>query len=88
MCEVLMKLKVQKISNGAGLLVPKTVLQHLGLDVGSIVDMELTDEQLIIRPKPMPTLEEMLAACTPENTALSEEDREWLSDGPVGKEIL
>ncbi|MEP5232133.1 MAG: hypothetical protein ABJQ78_11935 [Alloalcanivorax sp.] len=50
--------------------------------------MELTDEQLIIRPKPMPTLEEMLAACTPENTALSEEDREWLSDGPVGKEIL
>ena len=62
--------------------------ESLKLSCSILVLMELSDEQLIIRPKPMPTLEEMLAACTPENTALSEEDREWLSDGPVGKEIL
>lgn len=83
-----MELKVQRIGNSAGFVVPKAVLQHLGLDVGNVVDMELTDGRLIIQPKPMLTLEQMLATCTPENTALTDEDREWLSDGPVGKEIL
>ncbi|MDF1638119.1 AbrB/MazE/SpoVT family DNA-binding domain-containing protein [Alcanivorax jadensis] len=67
---------------------PKAILQHLGLDVGSVVDVELADGQPIIRPKPKLTLDEMLATCTPENTALTDEDREWLSDDPVGKEIL
>lgn len=83
-----MELKVQRIGNSAGFRVPKVVLQELGLDVGSVVDMELTDGRLIIQPKPMLTLEQMLATCTPENTALTDEDREWLSNGPVGKEIL
>jgi antitoxin component of MazEF toxin-antitoxin module len=83
-----MELKIQRIGNSAGFVVPKAILQHLGLDVGSVVDVELADGQLIIRPKPKLTLDEMLATCTPENTALTDEDREWLSDDPVGKEIL
>ena len=50
-----MELKVQRIGNSAGFTVPKALLRHLGLDVGSVVDVELADGQLIIRPKPMPT---------------------------------
>ena len=83
-----MKLKVQRIGNGAGLQLPNEALQHLDLDVGSIVYIELSDGQLVISSRPRLTLEDMLATCTPDNTALTEEDREWLSDGPVGKEIL
>lgn len=45
------------------------------------------DGQLILRPKRMLTQEEILATCTADKTALTEEDREWLGASPVGKEI-
>ena len=35
-----------------------------------------------------PTLEEMLATCTPEKMVLTEEDRQWLDNDPVGNEEI
>jgi antitoxin component of MazEF toxin-antitoxin module len=82
-----MELKVEQMGKGAGVRLPTSVLEQLGLDVGSLVDMELADGQLILRPKRMLTQEEILATCTADKTALTEEDREWLGARPVGKEI-
>jgi antitoxin ChpS len=39
------------------------------------------------RTRPKYTIEQLLADCDP-NAELTEEDREWLSDPPVGREVI
>mgnify|MGYP000603534251 CR=1 FL=1 len=47
----------------------------------------IRDGALVMRPSG-PTLEEMLATCTPEKMALTGEDRQWLDSDPVGNEEI
>lgn len=78
-----------KIMGGsAGIRLPKAVLQQLGLEVGDAVEINVIDGRIVLHPMPSLSLEEMLATCTPENTELTNEEREWLNASPVGKEIL
>lgn len=83
-----MKFKAEIMGDSAGIRLPKAVLQHYGLTVGDAVEINLIDGQIVIHPKQKITLDQILATCTPENTELTNEEREWLNAAPVGKEIL
>jgi len=77
-------------SGGANIIsLPKAILSTLNLDVGSILDLRLKNNQIVLSPiKKEPTLEELLAGSPKEALALTDEDREWLNAPAVGKEIL
>ena len=65
----------------------QALMEQLGLDAGSTLAVEIRDGALVMRPSG-PTLEEMLATCTPEKMVLTEEDRQWLDNDPVGNEEI
>ena len=64
-----MKARVQKWGNSLALRIPKTFAAEVGLDRDALVDLSLRDGKLIVEPLPKPplSLDELLAAVTPEN---------------------
>ncbi len=76
-------------SGGASIIsIPKAILKTLGLTVGSKLDLSLEDNKIILSPvKEELSLEELLASSPKQSFAVTEEDREWLDDKPVGKEL-
>ena len=70
--------------------IPQEILRLIDLSAGTKVDMNVHDGKLVIEPKEKPgySLAELLTTCTEENMALTEEDRAWLEEKPLGKEIL
>lgn len=83
-----MKTKLQKIGNSTGVIIPAHLLKKLNLKAGVAVEVKEKNNSIVIEPiEEELTLKNMLALCTKENTALSEEDKAWLNAKPVGKEI-
>ena len=76
-------------SGGASIIsIPKAILKTLGLTVGSKLDLSLEDNKIILSPvNEELSLEELLASSPKQSFAVTEEDREWLDDKPVGKEL-
>lgn len=76
-------------SGGASIIsIPKAILKTLGLTVGSKLDLSLEDNKIILSPvKEELSLEELLASSPKQSFAVTEEDREWLDDKPMGKEL-
>lgn len=70
--------------------VPKQILRMMHLDAGSRVDLNVENGKMVVAPKVKPhyTLTELLAQCSEDNMALTQEDGEWLNAKPVGKEAL
>lgn len=70
--------------------IPREILQRIDWDAGTQVNMNIQDGKLVIEPRKTQryTLEQLLATCTEENMALTEEDQVWLEARPLGKEIL
>jgi len=68
---------------------PKQILSMLHLGAGSQVEVSVEAGRLIVEPKVRPRyiLSELLAQCTEENMALTDEDRQWLDSKPVGMEV-
>ena len=67
---------------------PKYILSDLMAQSG--FKCEPSSEKLEQKParrRPKYTLEQLLAECDP-NAELTDEDREWLLDPPVGREII
>lgn len=79
-----MQLRVQKWGNSLAVRIPKAFAKEVGLEPDTLVDVTLSDGNLVVKPVPVqvPTLEEMLAKITPE-TLHGETD--W--GPPVGREI-
>ncbi len=75
-----MQTHIQKWGNSLGIRIPMKLSQHLNLKPGSIVDVMLEDDHLVIQPKRY-QLEEMLAEVTPENC-----HHEIFTDSIKGKE--
>ena len=77
-------------SGGANIIsIPKAILKTLGLEVGSTLNLSLEDSRIVLTPAAKePTLEELLAGSPRENFGLTDEDREWLSEAPAGKELI
>ena len=54
------------------------------VDAGAQVEMSVQEGKLVVEPKRQPryTLAELLATCTEDNMALTDEDRVWLDANP------
>jgi antitoxin ChpS len=81
--------RLRKVGGSVMLAVPPALLDVLQLHAGADVGLVVTDDRLVIEPRPRPhyTLEELLVQCdaSAEQTA---EDRQWLEATPVGGELL
>lgn len=84
-----MKLSIKQWGNGAGLPLSKPLLKLIRSEIGDTVEAQVVDGGLMIKPitEPEYSLDELLATCTKGNTRLDDEDRAWLSDTPMGKEL-
>lgn len=80
--------KLRKVGGSVMLAVPPAVLDELGVGADSVVDLAVKKGKLVVEPKRQKryTLEELLAQCDP--NAPLEEDRSWVTDGPVGRELI
>lgn len=69
--------------------VPKELLSLVHLDVGSKVEVNVSNGKLVVQAvaKPRYELRDLLARCKPGALRLTAEDREWLESPPVGKEV-
>ena len=71
------------------LAVPPVLLDILNLRPGEKVGLAVKGGRLVVEPQKRPryTLDELLAQCNPK-APRSKEEREWLDDKPVGRELL
>jgi antitoxin ChpS len=74
-------------SGGSVILsIPKTIVESLAVDAGSVVELSLRGSSLSVTPARR-TLAERLAA-SPKSPAEWQRDDEWLEDAPLGREAL
>lgn len=75
-----MQIKILKWGNSCALRLNKDLLQLLSAEDGSVLDVEVKDNTLILSsPGPRYTLDELLAGCQKDNFSLSDKDRQWLN---------
>ncbi len=80
---------LRKVGGSVMLAVPPALLDILHLRPGSQVGIAIERGRLVVEPQQRPryTLDELLAQCNPKK-ARTKQERGWLSDKPVGAEIL
>jgi antitoxin ChpS len=71
------------------LAVPRAVLDVLGLRPGAKLGIAIERGRLVLEPpkRPRYTLDELLAQCD-SKARRTKEDREWLDNQPVGRELI
>jgi antitoxin ChpS len=80
--------KLRRVGGSVMLAIPPAALDELHLSAGSSVDIVLEGGKLAISPaRKRYMLDELLAQCDPD-APFSQEDRAWLNDAPVGREII
>lgn len=83
-----MQTNIRKWGNSAGTIIPAPVLAAAGLRLGDAIEIEVVDGAIVIRrTAPTYRLEDLLAATPQDKTSPDEEDREWLHDAPMGREL-
>lgn len=80
---------LRKVGGSIMLAVPPALLETLHLRPGAAVGIAVEKGRLVVVPQKRPryTLDELLAACNPK-AARGREEREWLDDAPLGRELL
>lgn len=80
---------LRKVGGSIMLAVPPAILDLLHLHAGATVGLVVDDGRLVVEPTPRPrySLDELLAQCDA-SAEISEEDRTWLDNRPVGSELL
>ncbi len=80
---------LRKVGGSVMLAVPPAILDLLHLHAGATVGLAVDGGRLVVEPTPRPrySLDELLAQCDA-SAEVSEEDRTWLDDRPVGSELL
>lgn len=83
-----MQTSLRKMGNSTGLVIPKAVLDELGLKSGAKVELRVADGEVVVRParrKVREGWEEDARRIGAEG--LTEEEREWLEfDDPIDGE--
>ena len=80
------RLAIRK-SGGANIIsIPRAVLKSLGLHTGSIVDLALDHNRIILTPANDELILDALLKGSPKERLVLEEDKEWIDMKPVGKE--
>ena len=83
------QLSIRQSGGAAIVSLPKAVLKTLGLDVGSSLDLTIKGQSIVLSPfKEEDTLESLLAGSPKENLVASDEDRVWIEEKSIGKEII
>ena len=80
---------LRRVGGSLMLAVPPAILDLLHLKAGATVELAVEGGRLVVEPTPRPhyTLDELLAQCDA-SAEFSKEDRAWLDDKPVGRELL
>jgi antitoxin ChpS len=80
---------LRKVGGSVMLAVPPTILELLNLGVGARVGVAVEGGRLIIEPHPRSRyrLDELLAQCDA-SVEPDAEERAWLDDAPIGRELL
>lgn len=80
---------LRKVGGSVMMAVPPAVLDMLKLAAGSTVAVTVDGGRLIVEPQHRPryTLDELLAQCDPDS-AVTDEDREWLDAPVTGDELI
>ena len=80
---------LRKVGGSVMLAVPRAVLGVLGLRPGAKVELAIERGRLVVEPpkRPRYTLDELLAQCD-SKTRRTKEEREWLANKPVGRELI
>jgi antitoxin ChpS len=76
-------------SGGANIIsIPKTILKILNLHVGSTLELHLEGNKIVLVPVSEKfSLQILLEGSPKERLQIMDEDKEWLNEPPVGKEI-
>jgi antitoxin ChpS len=79
---------LRPVGGSTVLAIPPALLSQLGLGARSVVSIRVENGALVIEPaRSRPTLDELLAQCDPA-APLSDDEIEWMNDGPVGNEVI
>lgn len=80
---------LRKVGGSVMLALPPAILDLLNLQAGASVGLAVVDGRLVVDPAPRKRyrLDELLAQCDAD-AEFSVEDRAWLDDAPVGRELL
>ncbi|WP_419944565.1 antitoxin [Candidatus Poriferisodalis sp.] len=78
---------MRQVGGSVMLAVPPALLDVIGAQAGSTVDLDVDGGRLIVVPhhRPRYTLDELIAQCDP---AATDDDRAWIDGAPVGREEL
>ena len=80
---------LRKVGGSIMLAVPPAILDLLDLQAGTTVGLAVDQGRLVVETtrRPHYSLDDLLAQCDA-SAEISEEDRAWLDDKPVGSELL
>lgn len=84
------KVKLKRAGGSLVMTVPASARTILQLEEGQEMAVKVDGERLVLEPtlrRPHYTLDELMAQCDL-GAPMSEEERAWLNDAPVGREIL
>ena len=81
---------LRKLGGSVVMTVPRKVLALVDLDAGAEVKLSVESGRLVVSPQGRPKyrLADLLRATRGKELCLAAEDRRWLSNGPVGKELI
>ena len=81
---------LRKLGGSVVMTVPRKVLALVDLDAGAEVKLSVESGRLVVSPQGRPKyrLTDLLRASRGKKPRLTAEDRRWLNDGPVGKELI
>ena len=82
-----MKVQIGQWGNSLAVRLPKVLMGQLDLGADSTVALEIHEGALVMRPS-LPSLEDMLATCSPKKMARTHEDRHWLGSVAAGQEKI
>ncbi len=81
------RLIIRKSGGSVIICLPKAVLETLHLHVGSVINLSLKDNKIVLTPeKDEMTLAAVLKGSPKKKLALTDEDRDWLHEKSKGKE--
>lgn len=80
---------LRKVGGSVMMVVPPALLDLLHIGPGAKVGLTVDNGRLVVDPQPRPryTLDELLAQCDA-SAEMTDEDRTWIGEAPVGDELI
>ncbi|MCP4232688.1 MAG: AbrB family transcriptional regulator [Aestuariibacter sp.] len=82
-----MQTNIRKWGNSAGAIIPVGALAKAGIKLGDTVELNVREGEIVLKQTaPKYTLSQLLETSSDGAFDISDEDREWLQDSPLGRE--